>query len=246
MQKTAIITGGSRGIGKAIALKLAKDGFNIVINFNSDNSKTAAQEVANEIKSLGQEALIIQANVAQIDSAKKMVEETMEKFGRVDVLVNNAGITKDGLMMRMSEEQFNDVIKINVNGVFNMTQAVIKPMMKQRKGSIINMASVVGVVGNAGQMNYSASKAAVIGMSKTTAKELGSRNIRCNAIAPGFIKTAMTDKLSEKVLDGAKGATQLKTLGSPEDVANLAAFLASDNSSYITGQVINVCGGMVI
>ncbi len=246
MNKTVIITGGSRGIGKSIALKFAKEGYNVVINFNSKRSLEPAQEVAKEIETHGVRALVIQANVAIKEQAQSIVDQTIEAFGSVDVLVNNAGITKDGLMMRMDEDQFNDVIKVNVNGVFYMTQAVIKPMMKKRNGSIINMASVVGVVGNPGQMNYSASKAAVIGMTKTTAKELGSRNIRCNAIAPGFIKTEMTDKLSEKVLKAAKDSTQLKKLGEPSDIANLTAFLASEDSRYITGQVINVCGGMVI
>ena len=244
--QTAIVTGGTRGIGWAIAQKLASYGANMVITYGSPNSKAKAEENVAELKKYNVKAKSYQCNAADFDATKVMVDQIVEEFKTIDILVNNAGITKDGLILTMDQKQFQDVIDVNLNGVFYMTKHVTKYMMKARKGSIVNISSVVGVSGNAGQINYAAAKAGVIGITKTTAKELGKRNIRCNAIAPGFIETKMTAKLSEKILDEVKKASQLKRLGQPEDIASAVAFLCSDAASFITGQVLNVDGGMLI
>lgn len=241
--KTVLITGASRGIGKAIALKFAAEGANIAITNITDDAEFNA--VCDECKELGATVRPYVSNVADYSDSQKVAEKVYEDFGSIDVLVNNAGITRDTLLMIMTEEQWDQVIEINLKGVFNLTRAVIKPMMKQRRGSIINMSSVVGVSGNAGQSNYSASKAGIIGFTKSVARELGSRNIRCNAIAPGFILTEMTDKLKDEVKKEWTEKIPLKRGGTPDDVANTALFLASDMSDYITGQVIQVCGGML-
>jgi 3-oxoacyl-[acyl-carrier protein] reductase len=241
--KTAIITGASRGIGKGIAEVFAQQGANVAFTFSS--SVEAANELENELKKHDIKAKGYQSNAADFEAAQKLVEEVLEDFGSIDILINNAGITKDNLLMRMNEEDFDKVIDVNLKSVFNMTKAVLKPMLKQRHGSVINISSVVGVKGNAGQANYSASKAGIIGFSKSMALELGSRNIRTNVIAPGFIETEMTAKLDEKTVDGWREAIPLKRGGSPEDIANACVFLASDLSSYITGQVLHVDGGML-
>ena len=241
--KTAIITGASRGIGKGIAQVFAQNGANIAFTYSS--SVEAANELEEELNALGVKAKGYQSNAADFDESQQLVENVLADFGTIDILINNAGITKDNLLMRMSEEDFDKVVEINLKSVFNMTKAVQKTMLKNRKGSIINMSSVVGVKGNAGQANYAASKAGMIGFTKSIALELGSRNIRCNAIAPGFIETEMTAKLNEDVVKGWREAIPLKRGGSPEDVANVCVFLASDMSAYVTGQVINVDGGML-
>lgn len=241
--KTAIITGASRGIGRGIAEVFAQQGANVAFTFSS--SVEAANELENELKKHGVKAKGYQSNAADFEAAQKLVEEVLEDFGQVDILINNAGITKDNLLMRMNEEDFDKVIDVNLKSVFNMTKAMLKPMLKQKKGSVINISSVVGVKGNAGQANYSASKAGIIGFSKSMALELGSRNIRTNVIAPGFIETEMTAKLDEKTVEGWRQAIPLKRGGSPEDIANACVFLASDLSSYITGQVLHVDGGML-
>lgn len=241
--KVVIITGASRGIGKGIAEIFAKNGANVAFTYSS--SASSAQELENELTALGVKAKGYQSNAADFNEAEKLVNDVLADFGTVDVLINNAGITKDNLLMRMSEEDFDAVIDINLKSVFNMTKAVQKTMLKNRSGSIINMSSVVGVKGNAGQANYAASKAGMIGFTKSIALELGSRNIRCNAIAPGFIETEMTAKLNEDVVKGWRESIPLKRGGSPEDVANVCVFLASDMSAYVTGQVINVDGGML-
>ncbi|MGM8214436.1 3-oxoacyl-[acyl-carrier-protein] reductase [Bacillaceae bacterium W0354] len=242
--KTALVTGASRGIGKAIALELAKNGANVVVNYAG--SKDKAEEVVNEIKLLGHNAVAIQANVADAKSVKTLVKSTIEEFGSIDILVNNAGITRDNLLMRMKEEEFDDVINTNLKGVFNCIQAVTRPMMKQRAGKIINLASVVAVSGNPGQVNYVAAKAGVIGITKTVAKELATRNIHVNAVAPGFITTDMTDALPEEAKKQMLDLIPINRLGEPEDVAKVVRFLASSDSDYITGQTIHVDGGMVI
>lgn len=242
-EKNIIVTGASRGIGREIALTLAKNGANVAFTFASSVEK--AKELENELAGFGVKAKGYQSNAAEFDAAQKLTENVLKDFETIDVLVNNAGITRDNLLMRMSEEQWNEVIETNLKSVFNMTKAVQRTMLKNRKGSIINMSSVVGVKGNAGQANYAASKAGMIGFTKSVALELGSRNIRCNAIAPGFIETEMTDKLDEKTVQGWRDAIPLKRGGQPEDVANLVMFLASDLSAYITGQTINVDGGML-
>lgn len=240
--KTAIITGAARGIGKAIAIKYASEGANIAFtDLNIDENALATQK---EIESYGVKAKGYAANAADFKATAEVVAEIHEEFGQIDILVNNAGITRDGLMMRMSEEQWDMVITINLKSAFNFIHAVSPIMMKQKNGSIINMSSVVGVSGNAGQTNYSASKAGMIGLAKSIAKELGSRGIRANAIAPGFIITEMTGALSDKVREEWAKQIPLRRGGTPEDVANVATFLASDMSSYVTGQVITVCGGM--
>jgi 3-oxoacyl-[acyl-carrier protein] reductase len=241
--KTALITGASRGIGKGIAIEFAKQGANVAFTFNA--SVDAAKELEKELEAFGIKAKGYQSNAANFDAAQELIKEVLQDFDSLEILVNNAGITKDNLLMRISEEDFDKVIKVNLKSVFNLTKAVIRPMMKQRLGSIINMSSVVGVKGNAGQANYAASKAGILGFTKSVALELGSRNIRCNAIAPGFIETEMTAKLDTNKVDEWRNAIPLKRGGSPEDVANACIFLASDMSAYITGQTLNVDGGML-
>lgn len=241
--RTALITGASRGIGSGIAIEFAKQGANVAFTFNA--SVEAAKELEKELEAFGIKAKGYQSNAADFDAAQELVKEVLNDFGSLEILVNNAGITKDNLLMRISEEDFDKVIEVNLKSVFNLTKAVIRPMMKQRQGSIINMSSVVGVKGNAGQANYAASKAGILGFTKSVALELGSRNVRCNSIAPGFIETEMTAKLDEKTVDEWRKAIPLKRGGSPEDVAQACVFLASDMSSYITGQTLNVDGGML-
>lgn len=241
--KTAIITGASRGIGKGIAQIFAAHGANVAFTYSS--SVDAANALEKELNDLGIKAKGYKSNAADFQQAQDLAAEVLKEFGSIDVLINNAGITKDNLLMRISEEDFDKVIEVNLKSVFNMTKAVQRTMLKQRKGSIINMSSVVGVKGNAGQTNYAASKAGIIGFSKSVALELGSRNIRSNVIAPGFIETEMTGKLPEDVVKGWRDAIPLKRGGTPEDVANTCVFLASDMSAYITGQVLNVDGGML-
>jgi 3-oxoacyl-[acyl-carrier protein] reductase len=242
--KVAIISGGTRGIGKGIALKFAQEGADVIFTYVS--SEETANAVEKEIEAFGVKAKGYKSNAANMEDAVALIDKVVEEFGQIDILVNNAGITKDGLLMRMSEENFDDVIKINLNSVFNMTKAALRTFLKQRSGSIINMSSIVGVRGNAGQANYSASKAGIIGFTKSIAAELGSRNIRCNAIAPGFIATEMTGKLDPEVVKGWSDSIPLKRPGTPEDVANATVFLASDMSTYISGQVLSVCGGMLM
>jgi len=242
--KVAVITGSARGIGKAIAEEYASNGAKIII---SDIMLDKAEETASEIKSIyNVDTMAVKADVSKYEDVEILINQTIEKFGKIDIIVNNAGITRDNLIMRMSEQEWNLVIDINLKGVFNCTKAVSRPMMKQRYGKIINITSVVGEMGNPGQINYSASKAGVIGMTKTTAKELGSRGIRVNAIAPGFIVSEMTDKMTDQAKESLIKLIPLSELGKPIDVAKAAVFLASDMSDYITGQVINVCGGMVM
>ena len=241
--KTLLITGASRGIGRGIATVFAEHGANVVFSFSS--SLDAANSLEKELQSLGVQAKGYQSNAADFDQTQELVKKVLTDFSTIDVLINNAGITKDNLLMRISEQDFDKVIEVNLKSVFNLTKAVQRTMLKQRYGSIINMSSVVGVKGNAGQSNYAASKAGIIGFSKSIALELGSRNIRCNVIAPGFIETEMTSKLSEEVVAGWRAGIPLKRGGTPNDVANACVFLASDLSSYITGQVINVDGGML-
>jgi len=241
--KTVLISGATRGIGKGIAVAFAKNGANVAFTYSA--SVEAANALENELKTFGVKAKAYQSNAAKFDVSQDLVADVLKDFGTIDILINNAGITKDNLLMRISEADFDDVIEINLKSVFNLTKAVIRPMMKQRNGVIINMSSVVGVKGNAGQTNYAASKAGIIGFTKSVALELGSRNIRCNAIAPGFIETEMTAKLDEATVDGWRKAIPLKRGGTPEDVANACLFLASDLATYITGQVINVDGGML-
>ena len=242
-KKTVFVTGGSRGIGKEVALKFAENGYDVILNYVSDN--TDVEGLTKELKEKGADSLILKADVSKTEEVEEVVKKAIEKFGKIDVLVNNAGITKDNLLMRMSEEEFDKVIEINLKGTYIVTKAVTKYMMKKRQGSIINLSSVVGVVGNAGQCNYSASKAGIIGFTKSVAKELASRNIRANAVAPGFIQTDMTDVLSEVVKENIYNQIPLKRMGTAREVAELIYFLGSDASSYITGQVINVDGGMV-
>ena len=241
--KTAIITGASRGIGRGIALTFAQNGCNVAFTYSS--SVDAANSLELELQALGVKAKGYQSNAASYDQADQLVVDVLKDFVGLDILINNAGITKDNLLMRMNEEDFDQVINVNLKSVFNMTKAVQRTFLKQRKGSLIHMSSVVGVKGNAGQANYAASKAGIIGFSKSIALELGSRNIRSNVIAPGFIETEMTAKLSEDVVQGWRNAIPLKRGGSPEDIANACVFLGSDLSSYITGQVLNVDGGML-
>jgi 3-oxoacyl-[acyl-carrier protein] reductase len=241
--KTAIITGATRGIGRGIALEFAKQGANVAFTYSS--SVEAATSLENELTALGVKAKGYQSNAADFDAAQELAKSVLAEFGTIDVLINNAGITKDNLLMRISEEDFDKVIEVNLKSVFNLTKAVIRPMMKQRGGSIINMSSVVGLKGNAGQANYAASKAGIVGFSKSVALELGSRNIRSNVIAPGFIETEMTGKLDEAVVQGWRDSIPLKRGGSPEDIAHACVFLASDMSTYITGQTLSVDGGML-
>ena len=240
--KNIIITGATRGIGRGIALKMAAEGANVAFTFSS--SVEAAKTLEKELMNYGVKAKSYQSDAADFSAAQEMVADVLKEFGSVDVLINNAGITKDNLLMRMSEDDFDKVMQVNMKSVFNMTKAVIKPMMSQRNGSIINMSSVVGVKGNAGQANYAASKAGIIGFTKSVALELGSRNIRSNAIAPGFIETEMTHALTEEQRAKWAETIPLRRGGSPDEVAKVCVFLASDLSSYVSGQVINVCGGM--
>lgn len=242
--KTVFVTGGSRGIGKEVALKFAENGYNVVINYVS--SKTDVESLRSEFEDKGVKTLIMQADVTDKTAIEELVKKAIEEFGAIDVLVNNAGITRDNLLMRMSEEEFDKVIEINLKGTYIVTKAVTKYMMKKRKGSIINLSSVVGVAGNAGQCNYAASKAGIIGFTKSIAKELASRNIRSNAVAPGFIETDMTAVLSDEVKENIHNQIPLKRMGTAKEVANLIYFLGSDESTYITGQVINIDGGMVM
>jgi 3-oxoacyl-[acyl-carrier protein] reductase len=242
--KVAVVTGAGKGIGRAIALKLAHYGASIVINYRT--SAKEAEEVIAEIRNNGGKAEMVQGDVSNFEEAEKVIKFAIESFGKLDILVNNAGITKDTLLLRMKEEDFSKVIDVNLKGVFNCTKHASAIMLKQKSGRIINISSVVGIMGNAGQANYAAAKAGIIGFTKSVAKELGARGITANAIAPGFITTDMTEVLSDKVKEKLIENVPLKKLGNPEDVANLAAFLASDNASYITGQVINVDGGMVM
>ena len=242
--KVAIVTGGTRGIGRAIALKLADKGANIVINYR--NSDKEAEELKAILEEKGVKVLTVKCDISNFEDSKNLMNKCKEVFGKIDILVNNAGITKDTLIMRMKEEDFDSVIDVNLKGTFNCAKHASAIMLKQRFGKIINMTSVVGIAGNAGQVNYAASKAGVIGLTKSLAKELGSRGITVNAVAPGFINTDMTASLSEKVKEEASKKIPLKRLGDPEDVANLVGFLASDAANYITGQVINVDGGMVM
>lgn len=241
--KNVIITGGSRGIGKGIAEVFAKHGANIAFTYSS--SAEAAGALEEKLNKLQIKAKGYKSDAANFEEAQQLIKNVLEDFGTVDVLINNAGITKDNLLMRMSEDDFDKVLDVNLKSVFNMTKAILKPMLKQRNGSVINISSVVGLQGNAGQANYSASKAGIIGFSKSMALELGSRNIRTNVIAPGFIETEMTDKLDEKTVNGWREAIPLKRGGTPEDIANACVFLASDLSGYITGQVLQVDGGML-
>ena len=247
-KRCALITGGSRGIGRAIAVSMAGEGYDLVIGYagNSAKADETRELCFNAASANGKEIRVIsvQADVATQEGAKALVEAAMNEFGRIDVLVNNAGITRDGLLMRMSTEDFDDVIATNLKGAFLMTREVARPMMKQRYGRIINLSSIVGLHGNAGQVNYSASKAGLIGLTKSTAKELASRNITCNAIAPGFIDTDMTKEMTDAAKEATFATIPMKKAGEPSDIANAALFLASEKSSYITGQVLGVDGGM--
>ncbi len=240
--QTAIVTGGGKGIGKAICIALAKEGANVVINYSS--SSTAAEETAEACRAFGVSAVTVKGNVAVFDDCQNIVKTATENFGKVDILVNNAGITKDNLLMKMSPEDYDAVIDVNLKGTFNMMQSVSRLMLKQKSGRIINIASVVGLIGNAGQVNYCASKAGVIGMTKAFAREVGGRNITVNAIAPGFIETDMTHELSEGVRTAMMAQIPQNRFGSPDDVADAVAFLASDKAKYITGQTLSVDGGM--
>lgn len=244
MSKVAFITGATRGIGRAIALELANEGYNIALNYRTENE--ALETLKKEISELGVECYLVQGDVSKAEDSERMTKEIIEHFEQIDVLVNNAGITKDKLIQRMKEEEFTDVINVNLVGTFNITKNVIKYMTKKRYGKIINISSVVGISGNAGQSNYAASKAGIIGFTKSIAKELASRNITANAVAPGFIQTDMTNVLKDEVKEAIEGTIPLKRLGTAEDVAKVVKFLASDDSNYITGQVINVDGGMLM
>lgn len=242
MSKSALVTGASRGIGRSIALQLAEEGYNVAVNYAGNKDK--AETVVAEIKDKGVEAFAIQADVANPDEVKDMIQEVVKQFGSLDVLVNNAGITRDNLLMRMKEQEWDDVINTNLKGVFNCIQKATRQMMKQRSGAIINLSSVVGAVGNPGQANYVATKAGVIGLTKTAARELASRNITVNAVAPGFIVSDMTDALNDDLKDQMKSQIPLGRFGEDTDIANTVAFLASDKAKYITGQTIHVNGGM--
>ena len=242
--KVAIITGASRGIGRAIAERFIEEGATVAFTYLSSDEK--ARQLEQELTAKGGVAKGFKSDASKFDSAQELVDAVVAEFGTVDVLVNNAGITRDTLLMRMSEQQWDEVIETNLKSAFNLTKAVIKPMLKAKSGSIINMSSVVGVSGNAGQANYAASKAGMIGFSKSVAQELGSRNIRCNSIAPGFIETEMTEVLDQKVVEEWRNSIPLKRGGTPVDVANTTIFLASDMSAYVTGQTIHVCGGMLM
>lgn len=241
--KTVLITGASRGIGAQIARRFAESEANVVVNYV--NSSEKANDLVKEIESLGGKALAIQADVAKFSDAERLVTETISKYGKIDVLVNNSGITRDNMMLRMKEEDFDDVINVNLKGTWNMCKHITRHFLKNREGSIINITSVVGLIGNPGQANYVASKSGIIGLTKSLAKEFGSRNIRVNAIAPGFIETDMTDKLPEELKENYLKQIPLNRLGKPDDIANLCVFLSSDKGNYITGQVISVNGGMI-
>ena len=243
-EKVVLVTGGSRGIGKEVALKFAKEGYNVVTNYVSD--KTDKEKLQKEFEENGVKALVLKADVTKKEDVENLLSKAIAEFGKIDVLVNNAGITRDNLLIRMPEEDFDKVLETNLKGTFLVTKAVTKYMMKKRCGSIINLSSVVGVAGNAGQSNYSASKAGIIGFTKSIAKELASRNIRANAVAPGFIETDMTEVLPEAVKENIHNQIPLKRMGTAKEVAELIYFLGSENSSYITGQVINIDGGMVM
>ncbi len=240
--KTALISGATRGIGRGIAIKFAQEGANVVFTYRSSVEK--AQTLEEELKSFGVQAKGYQSDAADFEAAESLCKEVIKEFGAIDILVNNAGITRDTLIVRMNEQQWSDVIQTNLNSVFNLTKNSIRSMMKTRKGSIINITSIVGMRGNAGQSNYAASKAGIIGFSKSIAQEVGSRNIRCNAVAPGFIATEMTDELKDEVRDAYLKSIPLKRFGNVEEVADVCLFLASDMSSYVSGQVISVCGAM--
>jgi 3-oxoacyl-[acyl-carrier protein] reductase len=242
--KVALVTGASRGIGRAIALELARQGANVAVNYAGSEAK--AYEVVEEIKKMGKEAVAIQADVSSAEAVERMVKTVLEQFSRIDILVNNAGITRDNLLMRMKEEEWDQVINTNLKGVFHCIKAVTRPMMKQRYGRIVNIASIVGISGNPGQANYVAAKAGVIGLTKTAARELASRNITVNAVAPGFITTDMTDSLSDELKAEMLKQIPLARFGEPEDVAKVVAFLVSDAASYMTGQTLHVDGGMVM
>ena len=242
--KVALVTGASRGIGQATAIELAKAGADVVVNFIGNEA--VAQETVEKIEALGRKAIKIKANVGDADDVQAMVDEAVAAFGHIDILVNNAGITRDGLLIRMKDSDWDDVLNINLKGVYLVTKAVAKLMVKQRAGRIINMTSVSGVTGNVGQANYAAAKAGVIGFTKTCAKELAARGITVNAVAPGFIETAMTDVLPEKIKEGIAATVPFGRMGQPEEIASVVTFLASDFASYITGQVLNVDGGMVM
>ncbi len=241
--KTVLVTGGSRGIGEAICLKFASLGANVVINYVS--SETRAKDIAVKVQELGGKALVVQGDVSKFEDSKNIIEKTLEVFGKIDVLINNSGITKDNLMLRMTEEDFDQVINVNLKGTWNMCKNITRHFLKNKSGSIINITSVVGIIGNPGQANYVSSKAGIIGLTKSLAKEFGSRNIRVNAVAPGFIETEMTEKLPEEVKTAYQKQIPLNKFGTTNDVANACAFLASDEAAYITGQVINVNGGMI-
>ena len=242
--KIAVITGSSRGIGAVTAIEMAKRGAKVVINYSS--SKEKAEKVLDKVKDFGSEGILVQADVSKLSEAKKLIKTTKDKYDRIDILVNNAGITRDKLLLRMKESDWDDAMNVNLKGVFNCTKAITRLLMKQRSGKIINMTSVVGLMGNAGQANYSASKAGIVGFTKSIARELASRGITANAVAPGFITSDMTNELSEEVKEEMLSSIPLDKLGSPEDVANLICFLASDKADYINGQVINVDGGMAM
>jgi 3-oxoacyl-[acyl-carrier protein] reductase len=242
--KTAVVTGASRGIGRAIAIKLAQMGANLVLNYNKNVS--SVEEVIKEIEAIGAKAIAVQGDVSSFSDAEKIIKAAVSNFGTLDILVNNAGITKDGLLLRMKEEDFDQVISVNLKGAFNCIRHAAPIMLKQRSGRMINISSVVGISGNAGQVNYSAAKAGIIGITKSTAKELASRGITVNAVAPGFIQTDMTGELSDKVKENITASIPLRKMGRPEDVANVVAFLAGEDSAYITGQVINIDGGMLM
>jgi 3-oxoacyl-[acyl-carrier protein] reductase len=242
--KVALVTGASRGIGKAIALACAREGASVVVNYAGN--KARAEQTAAEIRELGQEALVYQCDVTREPDVQKMIQTASEKFGHLDIVVNNAGITRDGLLMRIKEADWDAVLNTNLKGVFLVTKAVLRPMMRQRSGKIINIASVVGILGNAGQANYSAAKAGVIGLTKTTAREVASRGITVNAVAPGFITTDMTAQLPDRVKEQMKAQVPLQRLGTPEDVASVVLFLASEDSNYMTGQILSVDGGMAM
>lgn len=244
MEKVALITGSTRGIGKQIAITLAKEGYNIVLNYRTENEEL--ETAKKEIENLKVKCLAVKGNVANFEDCEDMVKKIIEEFGQIDVLVNNAGITKDMLLMRMKKEDFEQVVDVNLVGTFNMTKNVVNYMLKARTGRIINISSVVGISGNAGQANYAASKAGIIGFTKSLAKELASRNILVNAVAPGFIQTNMTEVLKEEVKEEIAKNIPLKRFGTAQDVANVVKFLVSEDSSYITGQVINIDGGMLM